>query len=156
MTWFCKGCTNRLLNALYRYFLPQSARERVDDALAAVRADLALLASLPENWDEEGGGPYPRLQLSRIEKWWQSFLAEYRNEFAQLPPVPRIGQAEDQSIDVHWDGDFSLLVNVPADAAKPCTFYGFSVIDPCIEFQGKLPLKRLGATIKPIVKDFCA
>ena len=144
------------MSALYRYFLPQSARESAEDALAAVRADLALLAALPENWDEEGGGPYPRLQLSRVEKWWRGFLKEYRGAFDRLPPAPRIGQAEDQSIDVHWDGDFSLLVNVPADAAKPCTFYGFSITEPRIEFQGKLPLKQLGATIKTIVKDFCA
>ena len=131
------------------------ASERGLDALPqSMRLDLDHLANLPDNWDERGGGAYPRPQLERVARWWREFAREYRSEFSRMPPTPGVGQAEGQSIDLHWDGDFSFLVNVPADEGEPCAFYGFSVLDPGMGFHGKSPLRSLGGIIKPRIRDF--
>ena len=119
-----------------------------------IKADLEHLANLPDNWDECGGAAYPRPQLARIAQWWREFAREYHAEFSCAPPLPEIGQAEGQSIDLHWDGDFSFLVNVPEDENEPCTFYGFCASEPNMEFQGKSPLQSLGAAVKTCVRGF--
>ena len=129
-------------------------QDSIDAPAESIKPDLDYLAGLPENWDEDGGGPYPRSQLSRVEEWWKGFTREYHGEFSRLPPAPRIGQAEGRSVDMHWRGEFSFLVNIPADENEPCAFYGFSIADPDLEFQGKAPLESLGGTIKTYIKDF--
>ena len=134
---------------------PQTLQDRMDGVSAAVRAGLDCLAGLPDNWDEDGGKPYPRRQLSRVEAWWEDFVKEYHGEFSMLPPVPGIGQADKQSIDIFWDGDFSLLVNIPEDESEPCAFYGSRAAGSGAEFQGTQPLESLGNSIKGIVKDYC-
>ena len=56
------------------------------------------MAKLPDNWDEDGGKPYPQRQLSRVEAWWEGFVREYHDAFAAFPPVPGIGQADKQGL----------------------------------------------------------
>jgi hypothetical protein len=52
----------------------------------------------------------------------QAFWAENASSFL---PVPSIGPAEAGSIDLFWElTDLTLLINIPADAAKTATFYG--------------------------------
>ena len=134
----------------------EAARGRTDDIADSIKADLEFLAGLPENWDEDGGGPYSRRQLSRVEEWWEGFVEEYNSEFSLPPPVPDIGQAEGQSIDVFWDGDFSLLVNIPEDENEPCTFSASGVSDSAPVFQGMGSLESFGKAIRNIVRDYCA
>ena len=121
----------------------------------SIQEDLEHFANLPDNWDEDGGKPYPRHQLERVAKWWVDFAAEYASEYAAPPPIPSLGHAEEQSIDLHWDGDFSLLVNIPEDPNEPCHYHGFNPKDEGSTVQGQQRLEALGKAIMATVREHC-
>lgn len=129
--------------------------EGVAGAFQKIKGRLEQLKHLQEDWDEGGGKPYDPKQVARVEAWWREFLLKYQVEYAALPPLPTIGAAEDQTIDIHWDGDFSLLLNVPESPKEYSSYHGFRVKDEKLEFQGMAPLESLGKTMRALVRDFC-
>jgi hypothetical protein len=102
----------------------------------AIRESRTML-DLSDDWDDEGS---PRI----LESTWRR-ATEYLRRHAELLyirsgtriPTPRILPGPDGSVDLHWKTDRrELLLNVPAQAAEPATFYGDAF--GTNSFKGKL------------------
>lgn len=100
------------------------SHETTVDALEQLISDSAeLLDDGRERDEEEAGACGPAARDRAIE-----FLRAHAAQATRLGfvlPLPRISTGPEGSIDLHWQLDgFELLVNFPANAEEPATFYG--------------------------------
>ena len=83
------------------------------------------LLTLENDWDGEGSPRYSEAAFERAIKFLTKYVEWLRGAYHARPPLPRIGPGPDGSVDLHWrEASWELLVNIPADAAKPAVFYG--------------------------------
>ncbi|MDQ2830728.1 MAG: hypothetical protein M3Y74_16985 [Chloroflexota bacterium] len=83
------------------------------------------ILDLQDDWDGEGSAGYAASTLKRASEFvLDNALRLWRSQRLHIP-APVIGPGPDGSIDIHWQlATRTLLVNVPANADKPATFYG--------------------------------
>lgn len=87
-------------------------------------ADSDKLLKLHANWDDEGAPPVSAVAHQRAITFLRSEDAR-ATQLGGALAVPRIGAGPDGSIDLHWLLDtFEILLNFPASATEPATFYG--------------------------------
>ncbi len=100
--------------------LPSALR----DVETAIQESRTLL-DLKDDWDGEGSRGYAASTLERATEFLlTNVLSLWKSQRAYVP-APVIGPGPDGSIDINWQFTArKLLVNVPADADKPATFYG--------------------------------
>jgi hypothetical protein len=111
----------KLTSVAKRYSLAAIERQGLEAEIERAKRIL----DLEDNWDGEGSPGYSEDTFHRAiafltthAKWlWESCRVRL--------PVPRIGPGPDGTIDLHWkQPSWELLVNIPADANEPATFYG--------------------------------
>ena len=97
----------------------------VDEAL---RSEIQRAERMLENsseQDEEEGPIFSIETLNRADFFLHAQSNQFRKMYGDFPPAPQVGPGPNASVDLHWkQKDWELLVNVPADADRPATFYG--------------------------------
>jgi hypothetical protein len=84
------------------------------------------IEQLRDNWNDEGAAGYTRLTWRRTA-WFVAVQAKAARDASVSIGAPTIAPADHGSIDIHWQtSDRNLLINVPADAQRPATYYGAS------------------------------
>lgn len=113
--------------------LSGGGRGKIHKSIQEEIASSRSILDLEDDWDDQGSPRYS-------EDTWRracDFLLRQAN-FARANlgcelPVPKILPGPGASIDLHWKlPDFELLVNIPADATQPATFYGDDYRDSCV------------------------
>ena len=96
----------------------------LEDIQGAIQEAQTIL-ELQDDWDGEGSLGYAASTLKRASEFVLDNALELWRSQRLHAPAPVIGPGPDGSIDIHWQlATRTLLVNVPADANKPATFYG--------------------------------
>jgi hypothetical protein len=79
----------------------------------------------PDDWDEQGSPGYSESTWARgVDFIWSNVRGVWKDRGVSID-APRILPGPDGSIDIHWKTDaYELLVNMPAVASQPATYYG--------------------------------
>lgn len=83
------------------------------------------IVRLRDNWDGEGATGYSYETWKRATDFLRSLMRLVLYETDAVYQVPRINPADQGSIDLFWKkAERELLINVPADADAPASYYG--------------------------------
>lgn len=83
------------------------------------------IVNLRDNWDGEGATGYSDETWKRATDFLRSLMLLVLYETDAGRQVPRINPADQGSIDLFWkSAERQLLINVPADADAPASYYG--------------------------------
>lgn len=115
-----RGLVLPFSNRYHQRRLPPQLRP-INKAIDGSRAILAL----PDDWDGEGSAAYSPATWQRATAFlWRNALRIWKRDGIEIA-VPRIGPGPEGSIDLHWKlHEREVLLNVPAVADEPMTFYG--------------------------------
>ena len=101
-----------------RWQINKSFQRRIGDLVRRSK----LLQDLK---DEEGHPIITRASLDRSLEFLKDLFKQALEEFSVEINIPEILPGPDQSVDILWDfPNYELLVNVPANAIAPPTYYG--------------------------------
>jgi hypothetical protein len=108
----------------------------IQPILDAIDASRKLL-ELPDDWDEEGSPRYSEPTWQRATQFLRNHARWLWEQHDMILDAPRISPGPHGSIDIYWKTEEAeLLLNIPADPAKPLTCYG----DSKSEFKVSGPL----------------
>lgn len=94
-------------------------------ALTAAIERSREITELHDDWDNEGSPGYSEETWRRATDYLNKQIFACWDRHGVVIPAPWITPGPDGSIDIHWQTDlYELLVNFPADASEPATFYG--------------------------------
>lgn len=83
------------------------------------------IPALGEDWDGEGSPGYQIGTLERAISGAEELLRTALLRLGRVLPAPEINPAHEGSIDLFWQlEDRDLLINIPAQADAPCSFFG--------------------------------
>jgi len=84
-----------------------------------------VIMDLKDNWDGEQAKGYDEKTWARAARFAMNHASLSLTLFGTSLPQPKIGPADAGSIDLFWASEVGrLLINIPADADEPITFYG--------------------------------
>ena len=96
-----------------------------DAELLAVIDGCQRITLLQDDWDGEGSVRYSQATLKRATDFLTNHWREARQKQGMRISVPRINPADHGSVDLFWsDASQKLLINFPAEADDPVTYYG--------------------------------
>lgn len=95
---------------------------------------------------EEGETLYSKETLDRAVKFLRLHIEEALRTYSLQAPSPKIGPGPNRSVDLYWrQPSWKLLVNIPADAGTPATFYGDDYESQ--RTKGSLDPKKISITV---------
>ncbi len=93
--------------------------------LAKIIEESRSLLALADDWDGEGSPAYAKATWQRATNFLAENAASLYLLFGKWVEAPEISPGPYGSIDLHWQTPArELLVNVPAAASQPATYYG--------------------------------
>lgn len=106
------------------------------------------LTQLANNWDDQGGTAYATEHVAKVTGFLSEIAKSVFIEKGVHLPVPRINPGPQDSIDVQWkEPGKTLLLNIPADPEKLCTFFGATSGGEKAEIRGVLDMRHLNSWI---------
>lgn len=112
----------------------------IQPILDAIDASRKLL-ELQDDWDEEGSPRYSEQTWQRATQFLRNHARWLWEQHDIILDAPRIAPGPHGSIDIYWKAEEAdLLLNIPADPAKPLTCYGdsksgFKVSGPLLDSE---------------------
>lgn len=102
------------------------------------------ITALGEDWDGEGSSGYQIGTLERAISGAEGLLRTALLRFGRVLPAPEINPAHEGSIDLFWQlEDRDLLINIPAPADAPCSFFGEDIEGNTISGDAPILAKRI-------------
>jgi hypothetical protein len=90
----------------------------------AVQRSRGLL-DLEDDWDGDGAVSIKEPTWRRMQEYLLGNATGFWEVTGTSIPAPKIGPAQEGSIDLLWEvGDRMLLLNIPEDSKEPASFYG--------------------------------
>lgn len=82
-------------------------------------ADSHWIADLEDDWDGAGAEGFENETLDRAREWLLELADACWDDHGRSIPLPAISPADSGSIDLFWDGDSRLLINIPSGGGAP-------------------------------------
>jgi hypothetical protein len=119
------------------------------EAITSLVDSAHWILELEDNWDREGATGYQRATLDRASTLVRAIADCCWDYEGCALPLPAINPADEGSMDLSWDCQISLLINVPSDPELPPTF---AALGPDLELYGSVTRKVL-PTLVDLVRN---